>query len=68
MPTPTESPVQKPGFSCTTECRGAEEGLVGWVRTHPVFRVYHHRRMEDATVPFSFSKGISLTELYCVAQ
>lgn len=34
-----------------------------WVHIHPVFRVYHHRRMEDAIVPFSVSKEISLTEL-----
>lgn len=29
MPTATEPPVQTPGFSCTAECRGAEEGLAG---------------------------------------
>lgn len=44
--TATESPVQNPGFSCTTECRGAEEGLAGWVHVHPVFRVYHHRMLQ----------------------
>lgn len=62
VPTPSESPLQKSGFSCKTNA-GAQEGPgAGWVHVHPVSRA-GPTTVEDATKPFLVSKGVGLTEL-----